>query len=299
MAKEKYQRKMQEVEELSKLIEQHTVVGVASAHKVRAPQLQALKKKLRSDLTIRVTKNSQIQRALEKCEKSKPNLKELSKHITGASIFMFTNMNPFKLSILLDKSKVKTVAKAGDIAPTDIMIPAGNTGLPPGPVIAELTEVGLPTKIETGSVVITKDAVVAKKGGAIHPKLASVLSKLGVKPIEVGLVINTAYDDGVIITSAELRIDLEAVEKQLQDAQWYAKNLAINSAYPTAETIGLLLMKARTESYALAIKAAYPAKDVISDLISKAYHEMMTLTTLIEEKVEKAEAKEKKETGEK
>jgi len=89
------------------------------------------------------------------------------------------------------------------------------------------------------------------------------------------------------------------VEKQFQDAHWYAKNLAINGAYPTAETIGLLLMKARTESYALAIKAAYPAKDVISDLISKAYHEMMTLTTLIEEKVEKAEAKEKKETGEK
>lgn len=299
MAKEKSHRKMQEVEELSKLIENHKVVGVASAHKVRAPQLQALNKKLRNDVTIRVTKNTLMQRALEKCEKSKPHLKELPEHITGANIFMFTNMNPFKLSILLDKSKVKTVAKAGDTAPTDIVISAGNTGLPPGPVIAELTEVGLPTKIETGSVVITKDTVVAKKDAAISPKLASILSKLGVKPIEVGLVLNTAYDDGVILTSDMLQIDLEAVKKQFQDAHWYAKNIAINAAYPTTETIGLILMRARTESYALAIKAAYPAKDVISDLISKAYHEMTTLSTLIEEKVEKAEAEEKKETGEK
>jgi len=170
------------------------------------------------------------------------------------------------------------------------VISAGNTGLPPGPVIAELTEVGLPTKIETGSVVITKDTVVAKKGAAIPPKLASILSKLGVKPIEVGLVLNTAYDDGVILTSDLLQIDLEAVKKQFQDAYWYAKNLALKGAYPITETIGLLLMKARTEGYALAIKAAYPAKDVISDLISKAYHEMITLSTLIEEKVEKAEA---------
>lgn len=290
MAKEKFQEKMQEVEELSKLIENHIVVGIASAYKVRAPQLQALKKKLRNDMTIRVTKNTQMQRALEKCAKGKPNLKELPKHITGANIFMFTNMNPFKLSILLDKSKVKTVAKAGDIAPSDIVVPAGNTGLPPGPVIAELTEVGLPTKIETGSVVITKDTVVAKKGSAIPPKLASVLSKLGIKPVEVGLMINTAYDDGAILTSDMLRVDLEVVKKQFQDAHWHAKNLAIESAYPTTETIGLLLMKARTESYALALKTAYPAKDVISDLISKAYHEMMALTTLIDEKVEKAEA---------
>lgn len=290
MAKEKLQEKMREVEEISKLIETHTVVGIASAHKVRAPQLQALKKKLRKDMTIRVTKNTQMKRALEKCVKSKPNLKELPGYINGANIFMFTDMNPFTLSILLDKSKVKTVAKAGDIAPNDIVVPAGNTGLPPGPVIAELTEVGLTTKIETGSVMITKDVVVAKKGTAISPKLASILSKLGIKPVEVGLVINTAYDDGTIFTSNMLRVDLEAVKKQFQDAHSYSRNLAIESAYPTMETIGLLLMKARTESYALALKIAYPAKDVVSDLISKAYHEMMALTNLTKEKVEKAEA---------
>lgn len=295
MDEEKANWKVQEVEALSRLIDQSKVISIASSYKVRAPQLQALKKKLRGEVTIQVSKNTLMQRAIVKCGKTKPNIKELPKYITGANIVMFTNMDPFKLSILLEKSKIKTVAKAGDIAPDDIVIPAGNTGLPPGPVISELTEVGLPTKIEAGTVVITKDAVVAKKGDKISLKLASVLSKLGVKPIEVGLMLSAAYENGSIITSDVLRIDLGALKKQIEDAHNYTLSLALNSAFATKETIDLLLMKARIDGYAVVIKAKVKVKDPVSDPISEAYREMTAPTPLAEEKVEKVEGEEKKE----
>lgn len=298
MGEQKANWKVQEVEALSRLIDQCKVTTIASSYKVRAPQLQALRKKLRGEVTIKVSKNTLMQRAIEKCEKTKPNIKELPLHIAGASIFMFTNIDPFRLAILLEKSKIKTAAKAGDIAPDDIVIPAGNTGLPPGPVISELTEVGLPTKIEAGSVIITRDTVVAKRGDVISPKLASVLSKLGVKPIEVGLMLNAAYENGSILTSDALRIDLDALKKQIEDAHNYALNLALNSAFATKETAGVLLMKARMDGYAVALKAKVQVKDLVSDSISEAYRAMMAPTPPVEEKVEKVEGEEKKEKGE-
>jgi len=303
--------KIKEVEEITEMLNAYVVISIASLYKVRAAQLQELKKKLRGNVGIRVTKNTIMLRALQKCEKIRPNINKLSEFLTGSNIFLFTNMNPFKLSLFLEKNKVKTTAKAGDIASTDIIIPSGNTGLAPGPVISELNEVGLLTKIETGSVWIARDTVVVKKGDAISPKLASVLSRLGIKPVEVGLSITAAYDGGVILTENALQIDLEKIIHHIQEAQTRAFNVAVNAAYPSAETTLPLLQIAQSEAYNLALNVSYLDNPIISKFIlSKAHSEALNLETYLktttkqsamveapsklEEKVQKEEPKQKK-----
>jgi large subunit ribosomal protein L10 len=301
------EKKVKEVEEVAEMLKAYAVVSIANLYKVRAAQLQELKKKLRGNVEIRVTKNTIMLRALEKCEKIKPNINKLREFLKGSNIFLFTNMNPFKLSLFLERNKVKTTAKAGDIAQTDIVIPSGNTGLAPGPVISELNEVGLLTKIETGSVWIARDTVVAKKGETISPKLASVLSRLGIKPIEVGLSITAAYDEGVILTENDLRIDLQKVIQQIQEAWTGAFNVAVNAAYPSAETAIPLLHIAQSEAFNLALNATYFDSPTISKLIiSKAHFEALNLETYLttvtkqlekpsnpEEKVQKEESEQK------
>jgi len=192
-------RKAQKVEKLVSSIDQYNVIAFASLHKVRAIQLQELAKRFRSDLLLKTVKNVLVKRALERSPKK--NINELTKHMVGSNLLLLTDMNPFKLSILLGKNKIKTKAKAGDIAQNDITIPAGNTGFPPGPAISELHEAGVRTRIESGSVWVTRDTIVAEMGEAIPAKVASILSKLGVKPLEVALQLVAAYDDGLIFTT--------------------------------------------------------------------------------------------------
>ena len=271
------EKKASEVEEVVHLLRKYKVVGMASLYKVRAAQLQELKKKL-EDVHMRVIKNTLMKRAIEKCE-DKPKLKELEKYLTGSNIFLFTNLNPFKLALTLEKSKVFTAAKAGDIAPSDIVVPSGNTGFPPGPVISQLNEVGLPTRIESGSVWITKDTVVAKKGEVISEKLASVLSKLGIKPIETGLMMRVVYADGLIIEDKDLNLDIEGVKKQLESAQSEAFKLSIGIAYPTRENIRALIQIAHLEAYALSIGAVIPTRETIREIIQRAYIEMLSLSS--------------------
>ena len=272
------QKKISEVDEIAQLLKQHEVIGIASLQKVRAAQLQEFKKNLADKVHMRVIKNTLIQRAVEKCKK-KPELKKMVEHLTGANVFLFANLNPFKLALLLEKGKVRVTAKAGDIAAIDVTVPAGNTGQPPGPIISQLNAVGLPTRIESGSVWITKDTLVAKKDEAISERLASVLSKLGMKPVEAGLKMKVAYDEGLIITGEQLQIDAKETMESIGKAHADAFTLSISIAYTTSQNIQTLLQVAHQEAYALAINTATPTKETIIDLIVKAHAEMLSLDT--------------------
>ncbi len=270
--------KAEEVKEIKNLIQQYKALGVASLQKVRAAQLQELRRKLEKNAYLRVVKNTIIRRAIAEC-KDKPELKNLEEYMSGSNIFLFTDLNPFKLAILLEKGKVKTTAKARDIAAFDVTIPAGNTGLPPGPIIGQFTAVGLPTRIEAGSVWVSRDTLVAEKGEVITARLASVLSKLGIKPVEIRLTMKAVYDEGLILTEEQLRLDLGEFQRSIEEAHAYAFNLSLNTAYPLPENITFLLQAAHHEAYALALNAGIPTRETIGDLIRKAHTEMLSLST--------------------
>ena len=289
------QQKMDAVEEITKLISQHKIVGIANLQKVRAAQLQAFKKNLVGQVYMRVIKNTLMKLAIENC-KDKPDLKKLKEHITGSNVYLFTDLNPFKLALALERGKVKTSAKSGDIAAFDVVVPAGNTAQPPGPIISQLNAVGLPTRIESGSVWVRKDTLVVRKGEIIDEKLASVLSKLGIKPVESGLAMDVVYDDGLVIMRDQLKVDVDGTRQTIGAAQAEAFALSLSIAYPTSESTIALLQVAHREAYVLSINAAVPTKDTIEDLIRKAHIEMLSLSSrlpTIEEKTTPAEKSEK------
>jgi len=280
MSRQVVVEKAREVEEIAVLLEKYKTIGIAGLQKVRAVQLQALKKKLQDVAHLRVIKNTLMRRAINKC-RGKRGIEELEKYLTGSNIFLFTDLNPFKLAILLQKSRVQITAKAGDVASFDVVVPAGNTGLPPGPIISQLSAVGLPTRIESGSVWINRDTLVVKQGEVIDARLASVLSKLGIKPVEAGLIMKAVYDDGLIITEDQLRIDLDEIKRNVQKACADAFNLSLNTAYPTPENIELLLHIAFQQAFSLSLNAAVPTNETIMHLLRKAHMEALNLNAKI------------------
>ena len=280
--------KADEVKELTSFLSQYNAVGIASLQKVRAAQLQKLRKKLEKSANFRVVKNSLMTRAVSET-KDKAGIDKLEEYLTGPNLFLFTNLNPFKLVILLEKSRVKATARAGDLAAFDVIVPAGNTGLPPGPIISQFTAVGLRTRIESGSVWVSKDTLVVKEGDAISAQLASLLSKLGIKPVEVGLSLKVVYDDGLILTEEDLIVDLDEFRRSVEEAHQFAFNLSLEAAIILPENISFLLRRGHQEAYSLALNAGIPAKDTIADLVRKANMEMLSLSEKLDE-VEKKDA---------
>jgi large subunit ribosomal protein L10 len=281
------EEKQQETQALTTLIKDYKAFGVANLTKVRAAQLQEIKKKLRGSVYMKVVKNTIVRRAI-KDTNDKKDIDKIEPHLAGSNVLMLTNLNPFKLALLLEQSKVKISAKTGDVAAVDVIVPAGNTGMPPGPIISQLGAVGLATRIESGSVWINKDTMVAKKGDVINERLASVLSKLGIKPVEAGIALKAMYDDGTVFTGNQLHLDLNAYKNDFQTAHQYAFNLVLFTAYPEPEAIPFILQKAHFDAYNLSLFSGFPTKENIRDLIRKAHGEMMSLSGAIAKKDAKA-----------
>ena len=280
------EEKSGEVEEIKKWLVEYKSIGVASLRKVRAPQLQELKKSLQGQVCMRVMKNTLMKIAIENMGKT--DLAKLEPFLEGSNVLLFTNLNPFKLALLLEKGKVKTTAKSGDIAAMDVVIPQGNTGQAPGPIISQLNGVGLPTRIESGSVWVAKDTLVVRRGEVINERLASVLSKLGIKAVESGLSMRVVYDEGLMVMENQLHIDIAATLRSLQQNQAEAFALALEITYTSPDTIKALLQNAHQKAVALSVSAGIVTKDTIADIIRKANAEMTSLNKAVEKAKPKA-----------
>ena len=280
------EEKTGEVEAIKDLLKEYKSIGVASLQKVRATQLQEFKKNLAGKVYMRVLKNTLTKIAIE--DMGEADLKKLEAHLEGSNVLLFTNLNPFKLALLLERGKVKTTAKSGDIAAMDVVIPAGNTGQPPGPIISQLNAVGLPTRIESGSVWVSKDTLVVRKGEVINERLAGMLSKLGIKAVEAGLSMKAVLDEGLVILGEQLKLDVEGTRKSIERSNGEAFALSLSIAYPTPENIVLLLQVAHGKAFALSLNAAVPTKETIADLIRKANMEMLGVNSAVENAKPKA-----------
>ncbi len=213
--------------DLIELLKKYSVIAVADLQKVRSSQIQEIRKKLRGKADLIVAKNTILRKASESIAGEKQNVDKFADGLTGSKVLIFTQMNPFELIIFLNKNKVRVPAKGGDIATGDILIPAGNTGLQPGPVISEFNEAKVQTRIEGGSIFVARDTVVAAKGETISTKTASLLSKLGMKPMEAGLSLSYAYDNGLVLGPEDLNFDLDQMKNDFTSAARLAFGLAV------------------------------------------------------------------------
>jgi large subunit ribosomal protein L10 len=276
------EKKISTVEKIAQLSNKYPVIVITQLSKVRSAQLMAVRKVLRGNAEIVVVKNKLAKLALKKA--GIKNADELLDHLTGQNALLFSNLDPFKLYLLLERNRVSLAARAGDVAPTDIVVPAGNTGQPAGPVLSEFREAGIPTKIESGSVWIVKDAVAAKAGTPISPKLASLLSKLGIKPIRAGLSIALAYDNGLIYAADAVAIDLEKYRESLVTGFASSKAVAVYIGYLTADTAPEIIAKAYREAFALAVEVGELTPETTSMIFGKAEAEANAILALAKEK---------------
>ena len=272
--------KKDEVEDIKKHAKQYTLIGLVDMYGIPAQQVQQIRRNLRGKAVIKVVRNTLIKHALDDMG---GEMKDLTKYISGHSAIIFTNDNPFKLFKQLEKTKTKMAAKTGEKAPEDIVIQKGPTSFKPGPIVGELQQAGIPAAIEGGKVKIRETKTVVKKGGVISAKLATVLVKLDIKPMDVGLALQVAFHDGNIYEPSVLSVDETALLAQIQLAGQQAFNLSVNAGIPTKETMAPILTKAVREARNLAVEAAIYEKDVVDAIIGKAQRESQVIKGLVKE----------------
>ena len=297
------QWKKEKVEEIAAKIKAVPVVGILDLRGVPSKQLLQIKQSLREEAEILMSKKRLMQRALKS-----GGLDSLNPYLEGQPAFIFSNTNPFKLSMKLQESRTSTPAKAGDKMPKDITVPAGETPFAPGPIVGELGIVGIKAAIEGGKVVIKEDGMLAKEGDVINDKTAGIMAKLGIEPMEIGLKLVAAHENGLVFTSDVLSISTEETLEKLSTAASSAFNLAFNIGYPTKDNIKLFISEAFRKAKGLALEVGYMCSATVKELLGTASAEADALKAKLpeapaegapaEEKSEEAPAEESKEAAE-
>jgi large subunit ribosomal protein L10 len=264
------EKKKDIVAKISEKINNTKVVGVVDLDNLPAPQLQQMRKNLKNSVEIFAAKKRLIKIAFEDAKAKKPGIEALEGYLSGMNALIFTNDNPFKLANTLRKGRTSAPAKPGQTAPLDITVKAGATPFAPGPIIGELGSFGIKTGVEGGKVAVKEDKVVAKEGDVISAKLAGLLTRLGITPMEIGLTILGAYEEGIVFDKKLLSVDPQVYIDNLLLQAKEAHALAVEIGYATKDTVENLLSNAQRNAVSISLSAGIFVPELIEMLLAKA-----------------------------
>lgn len=249
--------KKEVVKRIATLGKQYPIIGILNMEGMPAGSLLQMKKQLRGKVELVMTRKTLIIHGLK--DMKLENGDKLIENVKGMPALMFTKDNPFALYNIIKKSKTPAAAKPGQIAPRDITVPAGPTPFTPGPVISEFAALGIKAGVEGGKVAVKQDATVVREGQPIEAKLASMLQRLGIEPMEIGLDLSCVYEKGIIYPRSVLDIDEVKFMQNLIGASSEALNVAVDIGYMTKDNVEVFIAKAFREAKAVGEEAKIPA----------------------------------------
>ena len=262
---------------LTDLLKQDGVIGIIDVEGVPATAMLGMRETLRQEMVMTMAKKTLVRRAWKKAGLSEDELDTLFDGVTIPMLVQTNSLNAFQLYSELDKTRTGRAAKAGDVAPNDIIIPEGPTSFPPGPIVGEFNSVGIPAKIDKGKVSIVKTVTAVEKGEPISADLGLMLAKLEINPIEIGLILSGVIEGGVVMAAEDLDLDLDGFTADVKTATSGAFNLACNIGWFTDQTMPVLLSKAAGEAMAVAVEAGIHNEDTMPILISRAHARMLAV----------------------
>ncbi|MBU4502472.1 MAG: 50S ribosomal protein L10 [Nanoarchaeota archaeon] len=286
--------KKEEVKDIIRLVNKYPILGVVDMENLPSLQLQRIKQKLGSMIELKMSRRRLIKRALEGI-KDKPNMDKVIESMRGMPAILFTKENPFKIYKTLAKNKSQAPAKPGQTAPNDIIIPAGPTQFTPGPIISELAQQGIKTKVENGKLAVISDVTLVKEGGKITPAQADLLTRFGIEPMEVGMNIVIIYENGIIYDKSILAVDEEAYIQNIRTASADSIALSMEIGYITPDNVITMIQKAHRDTKALAESTDILTDEKVGQMVGQADVEMKAIkavANIVEEIVGEEKKKE-------
>ena len=165
-----------------------------------------------------------------------PEWERLLPHVKGNVGFVFTNADLKDTRDKILANRVAAPARAGAIAPGDVFVPAGNTGMEPGKT-SFFQALGVPTKIARGTIEITADVRVCEAGARVGASEATLLNMLNISPFTFGMGIEQIYDQGQTFSASVLDISEEQMLKSFSTAISTVAAISLASNYPTLASI--------------------------------------------------------------
>jgi len=254
--KSRKERKDSYFKKLNSLLDDYTKILVVGADNVGSHHMQQIRISIRGRGVLLMGKNTMVRKVLRGRIASTPAYEALMPYVWGNVGFVFTNGDLTSMRDALLANRVAAPAKAGSIAPNDVVVPAGNTGLEPNQT-SFLQALNIPSKIAKGQVEIVSDVHLITKGQKVGSSECALLSKLNIKPFSYGLSVVTVYDNGSVFEPALLNMTDDDVLKSFRAAVSQVVAISLHSSHLTLPAVPQALLRAYANVLAVSVETGF------------------------------------------
>jgi len=255
---------------LYSLLEEYKTIFVVNVDNVGSNQMHQIRQKMRGTAVILMGKNTMVRRALRDGMADKPHFEKLLTTVQGNIGFIFTNGDLAETKTQILENRVKAPAKAGALAPNDVVIPAGNTGMEPGKT-SFFQALGVPTKIARGTIEIISDVNLIEAGTKVGASEAALLNMLNISPFTYGMTINSVYADGNVFPAAVLDITDEDLVANYVAGMANITAVSLALQIPTVSAVPHLIVNGYKDLLSVGITLedySFPALDKIKEMLA-------------------------------
>ena len=294
-------KKIEYFSKLRELLETYESIFVVGVDNVSSQQMHEIRRALRGEGVVLMGKNTMVRRALRGFLADLPDFEKLLPFVKGNVGFIFTNSDLKSVRDTITSNVVAAPAKAGAVAPADVWIPAGNTGMEPGKT-SFFQALGVPTKIARGTIEIVSDVKVVEKDGKVGPSEATLLNMLNISPFTYGLTVVQVYDKGQVFPATILDITDDELIGHFVSAINTIASISLAAGYPTLPSVGHSVVNHYKNVLALSIATDYTfeGSEAIKDRLAnpEAYAAAAPAAAAASEEAAPAAAEEEAEESE-
>jgi len=265
----KARRKAGYFDRFKELLQEYPKALVVLADNVGSNQMQRIRHALRGQAVILMGKNTMMRKCIRENIEGNQIWENLLPLIRGNIGFVFTKGDLNEVRKKLLEHKVGAPAKVGILAPNDVVVPKGNTGLEPTQT-SFLQALNIASKINRGQVEIINDVFLIKKGEKVGSSESALLSKLNIKPFSYGLVILNVYDNGFVYDPAVLDLTDDDIVCKFRAGLNNVASISLQVGYPTLAALPHAVSNAYKNVLAVALETSlsFPAADKIKEFIA-------------------------------
>ena len=253
------------------MLDKYDAGFIVHADNVSSKQFMDIRRGIRDTSAVLMGKNTMVRRAFRVyAEKNnKPFWAELSKLLVGNVGIVFTTAPLADIKEEIAKYKVGAPAKAGSIAPVDVICPAGGTGLDPSQTNF-FQALSIPTKINRGAVEIVSDVKVISEGDKVGASEAALLAKLNIKPFAYGLVLQHVFEKESIYDPKVLDITDDDLIASIQSAVNNISAVALETNVPTITSVPHSIINGYKNILAISVGTDYtfPLADKVKEYLA-------------------------------
>ncbi|KAF2118509.1 60S acidic ribosomal protein P0 [Lophiotrema nucula] len=248
-------------DKLKNLLEEYKSIFIVTVDNVSSQQMHEIRQALRGEGVVLMGKNTMVRRALKGFINDFPEYERLLPHVRGNVGFVFTNADLKETRDKILSNRVAAPARAGALAPGDVYIPAGNTGMEPGKT-SFFQALGVPTKIARGTIEITSDLKLIEAGSKVGASEATLLNLLNISPFTYGMGISQIYDNGQTFEPSVLDIEESQLLKAFSSAITTIASVSLAVGYPTLPSVMHSVVNSYKKVLSIAIETEYEWEEI-------------------------------------